>query len=58
VAGLEWYPCGRLKPATRIPLSYSSTRILIKFDPGVIFRKSDEKIQVSLKYDVNNGYFT
>jgi len=19
VAGLEWYPCGRLKPATRVP---------------------------------------
>jgi len=24
----------------------------------IIFRKSVEKIQVSLKYDKNNGYFT
>ena len=25
VAGLEWYPCGRLKTATRIPLQPSQT---------------------------------
>ena len=25
VAGLEWYPCGRLQPATRIPLQPSHT---------------------------------
>ena len=25
MAGLEWYPCGRLKPITRIPLQPSHT---------------------------------
>jgi hypothetical protein len=32
--------------------------IFMKLDIGGIFRKCDEKIQVSLKSDKNNGYFT
>jgi len=30
----------------------------MKFGIWVFFRKSVEKIQVSLKYDKNNGHFT
>ena len=30
----------------------------MKFDVHVFFRKSVQKIQVSLKSDKNNGYFT
>ena len=33
-------------------------RIFMKFDIKSIFRKSVEKIRVSLKSDKNNGYFT
>jgi len=33
-------------------------RIVMKFDIYGIFRNSVVKIQVSLKYDKNNGYFT
>jgi hypothetical protein len=32
-------------------------RILMNFDIGVFFEKSIEKIQVSLNYEKNNGYF-
>jgi len=32
-------------------------QILMKFEICVVFRKSLEKIQVSLKSDKNNGYF-
>jgi hypothetical protein len=30
----------------------------MKFNIGVVLEKSMEKIQVSLKYDKNNEYFT
>jgi len=33
VAGLEWYPCCRLKPATRIPLVFYSSTITMMQDP-------------------------
>jgi len=36
----------------------STRRIFIKFDIWVIFRKFFEKIQVSLKTDKHNWYFT
>jgi hypothetical protein len=38
--------------------SAPSGRIFMKFDTGVFFGKSVEKIQVSLKSEKNNGYFT
>jgi hypothetical protein len=38
--------------------SISSSRIFTKFDIPAFFRKSVEKIQVSLKAGKNNGYFT
>ena len=33
-------------------------RVFMKFDIRVFFRKSAEKIQVSLRSDENKGYFT
>jgi len=44
VAGLEWYPCWRLKPATRIPLFYFSAFTRIAF---VVCRFSVHFIQLS-----------
>jgi hypothetical protein len=38
--------------------STPSGQILIKRDIEALFRKSTEKIQVSLKSDKNKGYFT
>jgi hypothetical protein len=39
-------------------ISASTVRIFMKSDIFSIFSKSVEKIQVSLKSDKNNGYFT
>jgi len=44
------YPHG----TTKLPLDEFSLNLTYLS----IFRKYDEKIQVSLKYDKNNGYFT
>jgi hypothetical protein len=38
--------------------SVPTARIFMKFDTWVFFKKSVEKIQVSLKFAKNNGYFT
>jgi hypothetical protein len=43
----------RLHGTTRVPLDGLSWNFILR-----IFRKSAEKIQVSLKPDKNNGYFT
>jgi len=37
VVGLEWYPCYRLKPATRIPLNYYNDAWSIEHKPMIVF---------------------
>jgi hypothetical protein len=39
-------------------VSAATGRMLMKFEVRVFFRKSEEKIQVLLKSENNNGYFT
>ena len=41
-----------------VTISAPTGRILTKFDTWGIVRKSINKIQISLKSDENNGYFT
>ena len=36
VVGLEWYPCSRLKPATRIPLQPNHTETPTHIEPRII----------------------
>jgi len=40
VAGLGWYPCGRLKPATRIPPQPSHTETPAHIECGDTIEKS------------------
>ena len=37
---------------------FTDKSVPVIFEPPCIFRKSVEKIQVSLKYGKNNAYFT
>ena len=45
-------------PSTCFEQLSSPGRIFMKFYIWVFFRKPEKKIQVSSKYDKNNGYFT
>jgi hypothetical protein len=46
------------KAAIGLAISVRNGRIFMEFNIGYFFRKSVEKIQVSLKSDKNNGHFT
>jgi hypothetical protein len=48
--------CLSVRPSICMGQLAPTVRIFIKFDE--MFRKSVEKVQVSLKSDKNNGYFT
>jgi hypothetical protein len=47
-----------IRPLSTWDISASTGRVFMKFDIWVFFRKYVENIQVSLKPDENNGYFT